>query len=128
MAAATTGSPNTSPQRPKGLLEVTITLARVRSGPRSAGRTGSRRRLRRGCPADFVDDEQGVAAEASELVVEGALVMRGGEAGDPFRDGSEQDSVASLAGPDSDPGREVGLAGAGRAEEHDVAVFVSLIA
>jgi hypothetical protein len=28
MAAATTGSPKTSPQRPKGLLEVTITEAR----------------------------------------------------------------------------------------------------
>ena len=39
---------------------------------------------------------------------------------DPLRGGREQDPVPGLAGPDRQPGREVGLAGAGRAEEHHV--------
>ena len=43
-----------------------------------------------------------------------------GEAGDPFGGGGEQDPVAGLAGPDRQADGEVGLAGAGRAEEHDV--------
>ena len=42
------------------------------------------------------------------------------EAGDPFGGGGERDAVAGLAGPDPETGREVGLAGAGRPEEHDV--------
>ena len=46
-----------------------------------------------------------------------------GEAGDPFGCGGERDAVAGLAGPDSDPDREVGFAGAGRSEEHDVGPF-----
>ncbi len=48
--------------------------------------------------ADLVDDEQGVAAQAAEFVLE----------------------PAGLAGPDRQAGREVGLAGAGRAEQQDV--------
>jgi hypothetical protein len=43
-----------------------------------------------------------------------------GETVDPLRGGGEQDSVAGLARPDRDPDGEVGLAGAGRTEEHDV--------
>ncbi len=42
------------------------------------------------------------------------------EAVDPLAGGGEQDPVSGLAGPDRDPGRQVGLAGSGRAEEHDV--------
>jgi hypothetical protein len=38
----------------------------------------------------------------------------------PFGGGGERDAVAGLAGPDADADGEVGLAGAGRAEEHDV--------
>jgi hypothetical protein len=43
-----------------------------------------------------------------------------GEAGDPVGGGGERDAVPSLAGPDRQAGGQVGLAGAGRAEEHDV--------
>ena len=43
-----------------------------------------------------------------------------GEAGDPLGGGGERDAVPGLAGPDAQPGGQVGFAGAGRAEEHDV--------
>ena len=43
-----------------------------------------------------------------------------GEAGDPLRGGGEGDAVAGLAGPKAQADGQVGLAGAGRAEEHDV--------
>ena len=43
-----------------------------------------------------------------------------GEPVDPFGGGREVDPVPGLAGADRDPGREVGFAGAGRAEEDDV--------
>ena len=39
--------------------------------------------------------------------------MRLGEHADPVRGGGEQDPVAGLAGPDRQPDRQVGLAGAG---------------
>jgi hypothetical protein len=70
--------------------------------------------------ADLVDDEEWVAAEAAELVVETAGVVGGCEPVDPFGCGRERDAVAGLAGSDREADREVGLAGAGRAEEHDV--------
>ena len=44
-----------------------------------------------------------------------------GEAGDPVGGGREQDPVAVVGGLDAESDREVGLAGAGRAEEDDVA-------
>ncbi|GAA2406215.1 hypothetical protein GCM10010191_12760 [Actinomadura vinacea] len=43
-----------------------------------------------------------------------------GQAGDPLGRGGERDAVAGLAGPDAQADRQVGLAGAGRAEEHHV--------
>ena len=46
--------------------------------------------------------------------------MGGAEAVDPLRGGGEGDAVARQAGPDAEGDREVGLAGAGRAEEHGV--------
>jgi len=49
-----------------------------------------------------------------------AGVVGGGEPVDPLRRGGEHDAVPGLAGPDRQPDREVGLAGAGRAEEDDV--------
>ena len=70
--------------------------------------------------ADFVDDQQRVAAQAAQFVLQAAGVVRVGEAGDPFGGGREQDAVPGLAGPDRQPGGEVGLAGAGWSEEHDV--------
>src|SRR3954469_20950494 len=46
--------------------------------------------------------------------------MGGGESVDPFGSGRGQDAVPGLAGSDPEADREVGLAGAGRAEEHHV--------
>jgi hypothetical protein len=43
-----------------------------------------------------------------------------GEPGDPLGGGGELDPVPGLAGSDRQPGGEVGLAGAGRPEEHHV--------
>jgi hypothetical protein len=49
--------------------------------------------------ADFVDDVERVAAEAPELVVEPAGVVREGEPVDPLRRGREEDPMSCLAGP-----------------------------
>ena len=73
--------------------------------------------------ADLVDDEQAVALEASEFVVERVAVLGCLEAVDPLLGGGERDAVAGLAGLDRQRDREVRLAGAGRAEEADVAVL-----
>ena len=119
MAAATVSSPKTSPQRPKGLLLVTIRLSPFVAGgdelEEQVGGLGFE-----GDVADLVDDQQRDAAEAGELVLEAAGVVGVGEAGDPLGGGGERDAVAGLAGPDAQPGGQVGLAGAGRPEEHDV--------
>ena len=50
--------------------------------------------------ADFVDDDEGVAAEAAEFVVDAVGVVGGGETVDPFGGGGEGDAVAGLAGAD----------------------------
>ena len=64
MAAATVASPKTSPQRPNGLLEVTMTRGSFVAGgdelEEQVGGFGFE-----GDVADFVDDEQRVAAEAA---------------------------------------------------------------
>jgi hypothetical protein len=70
--------------------------------------------------ADFVDDQQRVAAEPDQLGLQPPGVVGVGEPGDPFGGGGEGDPVPCLAGPDRQPDREVGFAGAGRAEEDDV--------
>ena len=70
--------------------------------------------------ADFVDDEQRVAAQADQFVLEASAVVGLGEPGDPLGGGGEQDAVPGLAGADSEPDGEVGLAGAGRSEEDHV--------
>ena len=70
--------------------------------------------------ADFVDDDQRVAAEPAQLVVETAGGVGEGEAVDPFGGGGEHDAVPGVAGADGHTDGEVGLAGAGRAEEDDV--------
>ena len=64
--------------------------------------------------ADFVDDQQRVAAEPGELGLEPPGVVGLGEAGDPSGGGGEQHPVPGLAGPDRQPDREMGFAGAGR--------------
>ena len=53
--------------------------------------------------ADFVDDEQRVAAEPDQFVLQPAGVVRGGEPVDPLRRGREQHPVPGLAGPDASP-------------------------
>jgi hypothetical protein len=62
MAAATTGSPKTSPQRPKGLFEVTTTLALVTGRDQLEEEIG--RFAVEGDVADLVDHEDRDAAEA----------------------------------------------------------------
>ena len=50
--------------------------------------------------ADLVDDDQRVALEAAQLVVERVAVLGGFEAVDPLLGGRERDAVAGLAGLD----------------------------
>ena len=68
----------------------------------------------------FVDDEEGDASEAFEFVGEAAGSLRVGEAGDPFGGGGEGDPVAAAGGLDAEGDGQVGLAGAGWAQEDDV--------
>jgi hypothetical protein len=67
--------------------------------------------------ADLVDDQQWVAAERDQLVLELADVVGFGESGHPLAGDGELDPVPGLAGADRDPGGQVGLAGSGWAEE-----------
>ena len=119
MAAATVSSPKVSPQRPNGLLRGDDDRGAFVAGgdelEEQVGGFGFE-----GDVADFVDDDERVAAEAAELVMEPAVAVGGGEAVDPFGGGGEDDAVAGLAGADGQADGEVGLAGAGRAEEDDV--------
>ena len=73
--------------------------------------------------ADLVDDDQSVAAQPGQFVGESAGAVGVGEAGDPLGRGREQHPVAVVGGGDAEAGGEVGLAGAGRAEQDDVAGF-----
>jgi hypothetical protein len=70
--------------------------------------------------ADLVDDQQWVAAQPPQFVLQAAGGVVVGEAVDPLGCGGEQDPVSGLAGADRDSGGQVGLAGAGWAEEDDV--------
>ena len=64
--------------------------------------------------ADLVDDQQLVALQAPELLVEGVALLGFLEAADPLLGGRERDAVAVLAGPDPQRDREMALAGPGR--------------
>ncbi len=74
--------------------------------------------------ADLVDDEQPVAVQAPQFVVEAVAVLGLFEAVDPLLGGREQRPVPGLAGLDRERGGEVRLAGAGRPEKADVGGFV----
>jgi len=74
--------------------------------------------------ADLVDDQEVVALEAPELLLELVSVVRLLEPGDPFLGGREGDAVATLAGLHGERDREVCLAGPGRAEEADVCALL----
>ncbi len=58
--------------------------------------------------------------QSGELVVEVALALGVGQERDPFGRGSERDAVSGEAGADPQRDREMGFAGAGRAEQDDV--------
>lgn len=67
--------------------------------------------------ADLADDQQRVAAHASELVLQPVVVVGGREAVDALGRGCAQDAVAGLASADRDPGGQVGLADPGWSED-----------
>ena len=71
--------------------------------------------------ADLVDDDQSVAAQPDEFLGQPPALVGRLEPGDPVDGGGEQHPVAELGGRDARAGREVGFAGAGRAEQDDVA-------
>ena len=56
--------------------------------------------------ADLVDDQQAVAFEPSEFVVERVAVLGDLETGDPLLGGGERDAVAGVAGLDRQGDRE----------------------
>src|SRR3954471_4552724 len=70
--------------------------------------------------ADLVDHEQRDPAELDQFGLEPAGVVGVGEPGDPLGGGGEQHPVSGLTGSDCEADRQVGLAGAGWAEEHHV--------
>ena len=73
MAAATTGSPNTSPQRPKGLFDVTMRTCVVAGRDQLEEQVGGL--AVEGDVADLVDDEERDPSEAGELVVQVTLLV-----------------------------------------------------
>ena len=73
--------------------------------------------------ADFIDDDQAVAAQPDQFLGQPAVLVGGLEPGDPVDGGGEQDPVTELGGPQAQAGGEVGFAGAGRAEQDDVGRF-----
>ena len=64
--------------------------------------------------ADFVADQQRVALEAFELLIEAALALLVGQGRDPFGGGLEDHPLAGEARPDPEGDAQVGFAGAGR--------------
>jgi hypothetical protein len=58
--------------------------------------------------------------QAIELGVEAAVALGVGQQRDPFGGGAERDAVAGQAGADPQGDAQMGLAGAGRAEQDDV--------
>jgi hypothetical protein len=74
--------------------------------------------------SDLIADEQRVALEAPEFLVETALALGVGEQRDPLGRGAKQDTLPGEACSDGERGREVGLAGAGWAEEDHVLLAV----
>lgn len=73
--------------------------------------------------ADFVHDDQPVAAQPGELVGQPTLSVRVGESGDPVGCGREQHPVPVPGGDDPERGGEVSLPGSWRAEQDHVLRF-----
>jgi hypothetical protein len=74
--------------------------------------------------ADLVDDQEVVALEAAQLLLELVAVLGGLQTADPFLGGREGDAVSAFAGFQRERDREVGFAGAGWAEEADVRLLL----
>jgi hypothetical protein len=70
--------------------------------------------------ADLVTDEQWVALETAQLVLETALALCVGEQSDPLGGGAEQDTLPGEACADRERDREMCLAGAGWPEKDHV--------
>ena len=120
MAAATTSSPKTSPQRPNTLLLVTI-----RRGPFVAGGDELEEQVRgfgfEGDVADLVDDEQRDSGRAwTSSACSRPAWWASARRATHSAAVANSDPVPGLAGADGEADRQVGLAGAGRAEEHHV--------
>ena len=73
--------------------------------------------------ADLVDDDQAVAGDLAQLGFQSADAVRFGQAADPPGGRGERDPVSGLGGGDRQRGRQMSLAGAGWAEQDDVAGF-----
>jgi hypothetical protein len=71
--------------------------------------------------ADLVDDDEAVSAQLGQFLRQAPVAVGVGQAGDPVGGRREQHPVPVLGGDDAQRGSEVGLAGSGRAEHHDVA-------
>ena len=119
MAAATVLSPKISPQRAEGLVggddDAGCFVAGGDELEEQVGGLGFE-----GDVADFVDDQERVSAQAGDLGLQAPGAVGGGEPVGPGGGGGEQDAVPGLAGLDAEPCGEHGLAGSGRAEQHDV--------
>ncbi len=70
--------------------------------------------------ANVIHNEQRVAAQPDEFLLEPSGVVGVGQPCHPLAGGGEQDAVAGLAGADRDADRQVGFAGARWPEEDDV--------
>lgn len=105
-AAATIASPRISPHASKPRLLVTddraAFVAARDQGEEQVGCLAFQRQV-----ADLVDDQEVVALQAPELVVQRVAVLGRLEAADPLLGGSERDAAAGLAGPDREGDRQV---------------------
>ena len=119
IAVAAMSSPKISPQALNGLLDGDDHRgALVAAGDQrehEVGGLGIERDV-----ADLVDDEQRDEGQPAQLGLEAALAFGVAEAGDPLGGGGELHALAGQAGADRERDREVGLAGAGRAEQDHV--------
>ena len=126
MAAATTSSPKISPQAGEGLVAGEDEGGPfVAAGDEHEHEVGGLRV--EGDVADLVDDQEGDPLELAQLRGERPLLLGVAEPRDPLGGGGEADALAGQTGPEAERDRQVGLAGAGRAEQHDVVAGVDEI-
>ena len=73
--------------------------------------------------ADFVHDDQSVAAQPDQFLGQAAVLVGCSELADPVDGGGEQDAVTELGGARAQSGGEVCFAGAWQSEQNDVGRF-----